>query len=139
MHPDHIRARCREELRARRMRFTSARLSIMDTLGASTGHLSAAEIHHRISTAGGHLNLSTVYRTLDRLTESGLVHRLPGQAQVTYGLAVEPHHHAVCNRCGTIQEIPAPALADALRATAKAIAFRPESVVVTGLCPACQA
>ncbi|MFF7975851.1 transcriptional repressor [Streptomyces sp. NPDC007905] len=68
-----------------------------------------------------------------------MVHQLAGTAQASYGLAVEPHHHAVCTGCGAIEQIPAPAVAEALQAAAGAMSFRPESLVLSGLCPSCQA
>lgn len=138
-HADAVRVRCRQELRARGVRCTSARLAVMCTLAAGSGHLSATDIHRSISAAGGSLDVSTVYRTLERLTELGLVHQLPVAGQASYGLVGEPHHHAVCTSCGAIDEIPALPVANALDSAMQATAFRLQSVVLNGLCPACQA
>ncbi|MEU1460753.1 Fur family transcriptional regulator [Streptomyces sp. NPDC005727] len=134
-----LRESCREQLRARGVRCTSARLSVLQVLAEDGGHLGAAQIHRRISEAGGRLDVSTVYRTLERLAELGMVHQLAGTAQASYGLAVEPHHHVVCTGCGAVDQIPAPVVAEALQAAAGVTAFRPESLVLSGLCPGCQA
>ncbi|MEU4032561.1 Fur family transcriptional regulator [Streptomyces collinus] len=133
-----LRDLCREQLRVRGARCTKARLSVLQVLAENGGHLGALQIHRRISDGGGHLDVSTVYRTLERLAELGLVHHLAGTAQATYGLAVHPHHHAVCTGCGVVAQIPVPAVAEVLQAAASAMAFRPESLVLSGLCPDCQ-
>ncbi|WP_438470856.1 Fur family transcriptional regulator [Streptomyces asiaticus] len=133
-----LRERCREQLRTRGARCTAARLSVLQVLAEDGGHLGAVQIHRRISEAGGHLDVSTVYRTLERLADLGLVHQLAGMGQASYGLAVEPHHHAVCTGCGAVDQIPVPAMEGVLRAAAGATAFRPESLVLSGLCPSCQ-
>ncbi|MFF0793737.1 Fur family transcriptional regulator [Streptomyces spiralis] len=138
-HADAMRVRSRQQLRARGVRCTSARLAVMGTLAASGGHLSATDIHRLISQAGGSLDASTVYRTLERLTELGLVHQLPIASQASYGLVGEAHHHAVCTNCGAIDEVPAPLVADALNSAVQATAFRLQSLVLNGLCPTCQA
>ncbi|MGW0412394.1 Fur family transcriptional regulator [Streptomyces collinus] len=133
-----LRERCREQLRERGARCTAARLNVLQVLAEHGGHLGAAQIHRRISEVGGHVEVSTVYRTLERLVELRLVHQLAGNAQVSFGLAMEAHHHAVCTGCGAIDQIPVAAVAEVMRAAASATAYRPEGLVLSGLCPRCQ-
>jgi Fe2+ or Zn2+ uptake regulation protein len=79
-------------------------------LEAADGHLSAAELHRRVVTTRPFTNLSTVYRTVERLTELGLVHTVNGPGEASFGLAVHDHHHAVCEGCGRVLQIDARAL-----------------------------
>ncbi|MFF1344284.1 Fur family transcriptional regulator [Streptomyces sp. NPDC058290] len=129
----------RQALRARGARCTRARLQVMSVLADPDGHLGAAEIHRRITASGGSLETSTVYRTLERLTEPDLVHLLPGHgSEGSYGLAGEPHHHAVRTRCGAVEEVAAHRLARAVGVLARDTGFRHDALTLTGLCPQCQ-
>ena len=63
----------RELLRARGLRWTPQRRSLIDVLARSEGHLSGAEILRRCREADPLTTPSTVYRTLDVLELLGLV------------------------------------------------------------------
>ncbi len=92
-------------LRDRGYRLTNQRRIIVHELEGER-HLSAEEIYDRVK--GGHpeLGLSTVYRTLDLLTELGLVRKDDfGEGYSRYELATERmHHHARCEQCGNVIE-----------------------------------
>ncbi|MGA9274087.1 MAG: transcriptional repressor, partial [Candidatus Cybelea sp.] len=67
------------------------------------------------------VSLSTVYRTLDRLRSKGDVTARPdSEGEATYMLC-EPdrhHHHAICERCGRVEDVDCAAMeqfAEALR------------------------
>ncbi|MFI9274859.1 Fur family transcriptional regulator [Kitasatospora sp. NPDC052896] len=130
--------RCREKLREHGARCTAPRIQVMGVLADHVGHLTVGEIHQLLVEAGGRLNISTVYRTVEKLTGLGIVHAVPGRGgEASYGLAGD-HHHAVCSRCGAIEEIPGPQLARILAAAVKATAYRVESLIFSGLCPTCR-
>ncbi|MQS16363.1 hypothetical protein F7Q99_30200 [Streptomyces kaniharaensis] len=57
--------------------------------------------------------------------------------EATYGLAGD-HQHAVCSSCGAVEEIPVAQLVQAVSTALRATAFRLESLVLSGLCSACQ-
>ena len=112
-------ARCSH---ARGLRRTAPRIAVLATLELVDGHLSVAEIHRRLLESnpadGPPPDLATVYRTVTTLVELGVLHALSVEGGVsTYGLAEEPHHHAVCTRCGAIIEVPAQRLRSALEGT----------------------
>ncbi|MGW6915827.1 Fur family transcriptional regulator [Kitasatospora sp. NPDC054939] len=129
---------CRDLLRSGGGRCTAPRLRVLAVLRDSRGHLPAATIHQRLRAAGDCTNLSTVYRSLERLTELGLVHsvRAPG-GESSYGLVGEPHHHAVCTGCGEVREFPHAVTAGAVEAAARHTGFRLESLTFTGVCADC--
>lgn len=124
----------------------ASRIAVLSVLEPVDSHLSVAEIHQRIAAAApasGQLpDLATVYRTVTTLVDHGVLHALTlVDGVTTYGLATEPHHHAVCTRCGTIIEVPAQRLALALEHARAGSSFTlPEQAGLTlhGLCPSCQ-
>lgn len=75
--------------------------------------LSAAEIHRGLKRAGERVSLSTVYRTLDRLRAKGdITARADAEGEATYMLC-EPghhHHHAICAKCGSVQDVDCAAM-----------------------------
>ena len=84
----------------------------------------------------------TVYRHLDFLMRTGLVHRL--QSTQTY-LACEHPDHAhesqflLCSSCGRVDEVESQGLEALLSEIAEERGFRPDNAVVEvrGLCGAC--
>jgi Fe2+ or Zn2+ uptake regulation protein len=53
------------------------------------------------------VHLSTVYRTLDALEGLGVVARVSlGTGGAIYHLSDHAHHHLVCERCGSVVEVP---------------------------------
>jgi len=86
----------------------------------------------------------TVYRALDFLMENGLVHRI--ESRNAYLACAHDHDAAamvaflICERCGSVGEIPAAPVAQSLNAAARASGFAPKLSVVeiTGTCAHCQ-
>lgn len=107
-------------LQAAGHRRTTSRTAVLGVLSASKTHLTAAQIHRQLAADHVRLELSTVHRTLETLVEVGLVHAVPTEAAVTYGLADWAHHHTACTSCGAIDEVDAAPLAGALTAAATA-------------------
>ncbi len=46
----------------------------------------------------------TIYRTLDLLSEIGVVRRLELGVGPRYELAEDHHHHLICESCGAVSE-----------------------------------
>lgn len=85
----------------------------------------------------------TVYRTLDYLMESGLIHKIESaNAFVACKCQHQPHcsQFFVCSECGTIEELNKPAISQAVARWAKQTqtSILPRSVEVTGLCKHCR-
>lgn len=135
-----------ELLRAHGLRRMPSRIAVLAVLDTIDGHLPAATIHQRLAavTPAGQQppDLATVYRTVTTLVDRGVLHALPLEDGITtYGLATDPHHHAVCTRCGTIIEVPASRLASALeyaRAGSEFTLSEQAGLTLHGLCPQCQ-
>lgn len=130
--------RCQE----RGLPVTPQRRAVLESLLARSGHPTADEVVLELARRIGGVSRATVYRTLETLVERGLLVRVchPGAA-VRYDLKTQRHHHLVCDRCGAIADLEAPAL-DALPLPPIAptgFRMRDFSVHVRGLCPACVA
>lgn len=88
------------------LRATSPRLAILELLRHDTSHPTAEQVYQRLRPTHPGLSLSTVYNTLEAFSRRGLCRRMPpvGGSQ-RYDGTVEPHHHALCIRCGLIYDL----------------------------------
>jgi len=96
-----------DALRERGYRITPQRMLILDVLRGSDRHISAEEIYAQVHDEYPHINISTVYRTLELLTNLGLATRTDlGEGRVRYHHAEKgQHHHLVCENCGAIVDV----------------------------------
>lgn len=87
------------------LKATHQRIEILRELSGSTSHPDAETIHQRVRRRLPTLSLDTVYRTLNRLVETGAATRVPGcHNRARYEADTSPHHHFVCERCGRIAD-----------------------------------
>ncbi|MGW4533517.1 Fur family transcriptional regulator [Nocardia sp. NPDC004340] len=134
----------RRLLRGHGLRCTAPRLAVLSVLDDSRdlGHLTVAQIQQGLTSAGHEVDLTTVYRTVSTLVDANVLHALVIDERVTsYGLTDIPHHHAVCTRCGAIDEVPSEHLTAALAEARNGSRFAlPDTGGLTlhGLCPTCQ-
>ena len=94
-------------LRARGGRVTSARRAVLSALLEHHEHASAEALAEVVHASHPDVHLSTVYRTLDAFEQLGVVtHVHLGHGRAIYHLTDELHHHAVCERCGAVVQLP---------------------------------
>lgn len=88
-------------------RLTSARAIILETLKNNKHHLTAYDIYEKVKPKLPSINKSTVYRGLDYLTEQGFisVSDLGLDTPVYEAVSKTPHHHLVCQECGTVVDM----------------------------------
>jgi Fur family transcriptional regulator, ferric uptake regulator len=96
-----------QTLKERGHRLTPQRQLILEAIESAEGHVSAESVHARVAAQFPHVNISTVYRTLELLQNLGLVtHTHFDDGIALYHLAEDSHHqHMVCRRCGVEREI----------------------------------
>ncbi len=89
-------------------RVTTARRAVLSALlDGARRHVSAEELAAAVSAENPAVHLSTVYRTLDALEQLGVVtHVHLGHGRAIYHLTDELHHHAVCEGCGDVVQLP---------------------------------
>ncbi len=91
-------------------RLTLGREAILDVLSKTDDHLSAEDIYMKIHPKHPGVGLTTIYRTLDVLSNLGMVYKLDfGDGRARYEFAEGPkgahhHHHLVCTECGRVVE-----------------------------------
>jgi len=124
------------------MRVTNQRALILEIIRLGQGHLDADEIYRRARERQPHLSLSTVYRTLRRLKQLGLVEELHFD-ESHHHYEVKPsaeHHHLVCLGCGKVIEFRYPLAHYVKRNVAEARDFDiiDTEVRVAGYCSSCR-
>lgn len=99
----------RDRLRARGLRWTPQRRTLIEVLSRADGHVTGAELVDRCRAVDPETIASTVYRTLDVLEELGLIrhsHGADGREEF-HVLPAALHGHLHCNGCGTTWDIEA--------------------------------
>ena len=101
-----IEARCR----AKGMRLTGPRRVIAEILSDAKDHPDVAELHHRVVQRYGKVSLATVYRTLKRLENEGIVARHEfGDGRARYERVSSDHHdHLIDITTGAVIEFNSP-------------------------------
>jgi Fur family ferric uptake transcriptional regulator len=122
-------------------RATSSRRLLLEALFAASGHSSAEELAKAVQFKAPDVNLSTIYRNLDELEKLGVVfHAHLGHGAATYHLAHHAHCHLVCDKCGTIIDVPEDLFRSLNRTTKERFRFAidPSHFAVLGRCELCQ-
>ncbi|HXF61068.1 MAG TPA: Fur family transcriptional regulator [Caldilineaceae bacterium] len=92
-----------ERLRAAGYKITPPRLAVLEVIGQEGEHLHPNEILAHAKAIHPALGRATVYRTLELLTQLGIVRPIyVGEQGPTYIRADGDHHHLVCSQCGQI-------------------------------------
>jgi Fur family transcriptional regulator, ferric uptake regulator len=130
------------ELRAAGYRVTPQRLVILESVAHAHDHTSAQQVFKQARQRLPGLNPATVYRTLQRLRDAGLVdlHTNGGQA-LRFSLrdAAHPHAHLVCRACGRELELDPEAIAPLRQTVRRRTGFHIDAqhLTLTGLCSRC--
>lgn len=130
-----------ERLRSRpAFRVTAQRRAVAEALDAG-GHLSAEQVHAAARRSLPEISLATVYNALHDLVALGEVQEVAAGAARRYGADVHrPHHHLVCDACGTIVDVEPRGDAPPLPATQRhGFRVREAEITYRGTCPTCAA
>ncbi|HOU40035.1 MAG TPA: Fur family transcriptional regulator [Promineifilum sp.] len=134
-----------QALQARGYRLTPARRAILDALAAAGDHPTADELAAAVVRAAPGVGRMTVYRTLDLLSELGLlrpVYQGTGAARGArhYVLLLDGHHHhLVCSCCRRVIEFDDCALGELAETVARRYGFVVEGHLLEfyGRCAEC--
>jgi Fur family ferric uptake transcriptional regulator len=87
-------------------RMTAGREAVIKVLQETQEHLSADEIFAKARAINPDIGLTTIYRTLEKLSMMGEVHKLDsGDKRGRFELANSGkghHHHLVCSKCNRV-------------------------------------
>lgn len=128
-------------LRAAGLSPTLRRRQVLEALEGRRRPVGAHELYVELAVGGDRIGMSTVYRTLAALTESGLLHAFTHEGETRYRpCAPGLHYHLVCRRCGDVQEQPAADGGSWLNRITAETGFRPDppQAEVHGVCEACR-
>ena len=127
-------------LRGAGYRVTPQRLAVHRALVDLDRHAGAEEVLEAVKDELPTVSLPTVYASLDALEDAGLIRRVTAaRGPARFDPRPPDHHHLVCRRCGTVDDVDADVGLDpALRSAARR-GFAPDAaqVVVHGLCARC--
>ncbi|MCX2180823.1 transcriptional repressor [Streptomyces sp. SKN60] len=125
-----------QRLRDVGLRVTGPRLEVLTVLAAG-GHLDVEAITATAREHLGTLTSQAVYEMLRHFQETGLVGKFdrPGLPAV-FEISGPPHQHALCVRCGRVENVTATAPAPP-RGSLPEWQVSDAEVVFKGLCPDC--
>ena len=126
---------------ASELRPTRQRKAVATCLTSFDDFRSAQDIHDLLKQNGENVGLSTVYRTLQAMAESGDVDVLRAEdGEALYRqCSTTHHHHLVCRSCGRTVEVEGPTVERWADSIAAEHGFRDVShtLEIFGTCPAC--
>jgi Fur family peroxide stress response transcriptional regulator len=96
---------CIDGLRAAGLRLTPQRLAIVETIARDETHPTAQALHDRLRKRFPTLSVATVYNTLSALDGIRQCRKLEMGGPARFDPNLEPHDHAVCERCGAIRDV----------------------------------
>ncbi len=114
-----------ETLRQVGLRITKQRIAIVEQFAGDESHPTAQELFERLRPQFPTMSFATVYNTLDALAQADLSSTLHLGGAARFDPNTTPHHHAVCDVCGAVMDIPAKSLEPETAAVARVRAVAP--------------
>lgn len=133
----HFERVCREK----GVKLTHQRIEIFREVAQTGEHPDADQVFRRVRLRIPTVSLDTVYRTLWRLKDLGLVETLGSSRERSrFDANLTPHHHFVCRKCGFTRDFYSDALGTVSIPESVDAFGSVESthVEVRGICRSCQ-
>ena len=129
--------------RPKPQRFTEQQRELVEHVFAKHSHFDPEQLIEELKKAGRRVSRATVYRTLTKLVDAGLLRRIELGTKTVFDhdYGYPYHDHLVCEQCGTIIEFQNEKLTELLQTVAGEHQFRASSrtLVIRGVCAACNA
>jgi len=129
--------------RPKPQRFTDQQRELVQHVFERHSHFDAEQLIENLKAAKKRVSRATVYRTLAKLVEAGLLRRIELGTRTVYDhdYGYPAHDHLVCAECNSMTEFQSAELEALLEKVAGAYQFRAtgHTLVVSGLCAACAA
>jgi len=127
--------------RSKPQRFTEPQRTMIRYIFSSHNHFDAEELCANMEKEGLNVSRATVYRTLSKLVDAGLLRRLELGQRVAYehDYGYPQHEHMHCEECGKVIEFQIPELEELYRQICRQHAFHAtsHSLIVRGTCAEC--
>lgn len=125
-------------------RNTKQRTAVVEVLRELDKFASAKDIYRALQDREEKVGLTTVYRTLQSLSEIEAVdalHMPSGETLYRHCDSEHHHHHLVCTKCGATKEIDGGPIEDWARNVAGEFGFNltGHDAEIFGICSTCQA
>ena len=130
-----------ERLRCAGYKLTPSRMAVLEVIAQEGEHLNPNEVLDQAKARHASIGRATVYRTLELLTQLGIVRPIYiGEQGPIYILAEGGHHHLVCSNCGRIVDFDQCAADEIAQELSERYGFDITSHLLEfyGLCPKCQ-
>jgi Fur family transcriptional regulator, ferric uptake regulator len=133
----------REYLASRKQpqRYTDQQRNMVLYVFQQHNHFDADQLIDAMKQAGFKVSRATVYRTLNKLVEAGLLRKLELGPRSCYehDYGYPQHEHLRCSQCETMIEFQSPALEEALRAVCREHHFNASghTLLIRGTCAEC--
>ena len=105
-------------------------------------HATADEVYEAIVKKHPTVSRATVYRNLNRLSETGNIRKIeiPGGPD-RFDHQRPEHYHVKCAKCGRVFDVEMDYIADLVRKIkdARGFQFTGHNIIFTGICPECGA
>ena len=122
-------------------RFTEPQREIVQFIFERHSHFNADQLCEEMKQAGFRVSRPTIYRTLAKLVDAGLLRSLETGPTKYYehGYGYPQHYHLQCQTCNTMLEFENPTIEVIAREAARQHNFRVDShvFVVQGTCAEC--
>jgi Fur family ferric uptake transcriptional regulator len=127
--------------RSKTQRFTGQQRDLVRHVFAQHNHFDADALMDELKVANLRVSRATVYRTLNKLVDAGLLRRLDlgHRTYFEHDYGYPQHEHLVCERCHRIIEFQSPELEDLLRDACSSHRFQSggHTLIVRGTCAEC--
>jgi Fur family ferric uptake transcriptional regulator len=127
--------------RSRPQRYTGQQRDLVRHVFAQHNHFDAEILIEDLKKAGLRVSRATVYRTLNKLVDAGMLRRLEFGPRTFFehDYGYPQHEHLVCQKCGRIIEFQNPAIDAQLREVCAQHQFQAtgHTLVVRGTCSEC--
>jgi Fur family ferric uptake transcriptional regulator len=127
--------------RPRPQRFTGQQRDLVRYIFSQHNHFDADRLIDDLKGAGLHVSRATVYRTLGKLVDAGLLRRLQIGPRMCYEHDYGyPHHeHLHCQSCGKMIEFEDPEIESVLRTVCREHDFQStgHTFIIRGICADC--
>lgn len=125
-------------------RVTVPRVRVIRTLSQAQRPKTAYGIHQEIVASGGKVDVVSVYRILQTLSDLGLVHHI-GIVDGYMACRLQDSHeeeceHVVCSECGKVTELTMPeSILDTTHQQLHGLGFAPKQtrIEILAVCPEC--
>ncbi|MBY0229044.1 MAG: transcriptional repressor [Gemmataceae bacterium] len=127
--------------RPKPQRFTGQQRDMVEFIFAQHDHFDADQLIEMMGKAGLDVSRATVYRTLSKLVDAGLLSKIELGPRMCYERAYGSprHEHLHCGTCGDMIEFQNPAIEEALREVCREHGFRStgHTLLIKGTCAGC--